>query len=360
MPDAADFLVRRDDLRQTRLDVRDAHGFEPAPGEALLRVDHFAFTANNVTYAVAGDLLSYWKFFPAPEGWGRIPVWGFGDVVASSCPGVREGARYYGYYPMSTHLLVQPQGVRANGFRDGAPHRNALPAIYNRYSDVSAEPGYSSEREALQMLFQPLFGTAFLIDDFLAESHFFGARRVVLASASSKTAFATAFQLAQREGLEIVGFSSPANQKFVENLGCYARVLPYDDVGALDPEPATVFIDMAGSAPLRSAVHQHLGPSLRHSMIVGSTHWEERGPSADLPGVAPAFFFAPTRLEKRTADWGAAGLQERLGHALTAFGALAERAVRVVRGGRGDVEPVYRRVLEGRSPPDEGLILSLL
>ena len=56
----------------------------PGPGQVLVRIDRFAFTANNVTYGVAGDMLNYWSFFPAEEGWGRIPVWGFGDVVRSS------------------------------------------------------------------------------------------------------------------------------------------------------------------------------------------------------------------------------------------------------------------------------------
>ncbi len=360
MSDAADFLVRRDDLRTVRLDGSDApRAADLADGEALLRVDHFAFTANNVTYAVAGDLLSYWSFFPAPEGWGRIPVWGFADVAASRCAGVREGARVYGYYPMSTHLVVRPQATGLGGFRDGAPHRAERAAIYNRYADVAADPSHAPEREPLQMLFQPLFGTAFLIDDFLAESAFFGARRVVLASASSKTAFATAFQLARRDGVEVVGLTSPGNVAFVEGLGCYARVLRYDDLDALDPAVPTVFVDMAGNGAVQAAAHRHLGAGLAHSMIVGSTHWEQRKGEADLPGPPRTFFFAPSRVEKRTADWGAAGLQQRLGEAFAAFTALARRAVRVERGGRSDVERVYRRVLEGESGPDEGHVLSL-
>jgi hypothetical protein len=128
MNDAVDFQVRRDDLRTTRLcDVPSAQ-LEPDRGQALLRVDHFAFTANNITYAVAGDMLSYWNFFPAERGWGRVPVWGFADVVASRCDGVREGARLYGYYPMSTHLVVQPVHANDAGFIDGAAHRAAMAA----------------------------------------------------------------------------------------------------------------------------------------------------------------------------------------------------------------------------------------
>ena len=71
MSDAVDFEVRRDDLRTTRLIDDAARAARvPANGQALLRVDHFAFTANNITYAAAGDLLSYWNFFPARAGLG--------------------------------------------------------------------------------------------------------------------------------------------------------------------------------------------------------------------------------------------------------------------------------------------------
>ncbi|MBC7103757.1 MAG: DUF2855 family protein [Parvibaculum sp.] len=42
----------------------------------LVEIEKFALSANNITYAVAGDMLNYWSFFPAEEGWGKIPVWG--------------------------------------------------------------------------------------------------------------------------------------------------------------------------------------------------------------------------------------------------------------------------------------------
>src|ERR1700752_1085708 len=137
MSDPVDFLVRRDDLRTTRLAAAEPASLEPAEGQALLRVDHFAFTANNITYAVAGDLMSYWNFFPAAAGWGRVPVWGFADVVASRSPGVAEGSRLYGYYPMSPPLVVEPVDAGAAGFTDGAEHRGAMAGAYNQYRSAS-------------------------------------------------------------------------------------------------------------------------------------------------------------------------------------------------------------------------------
>jgi len=47
---------------------------ELQPGQARLHIDHFALTANNITYAAFGEAMGYWQFFPASSGWGCIPV----------------------------------------------------------------------------------------------------------------------------------------------------------------------------------------------------------------------------------------------------------------------------------------------
>ena len=115
-----DFLVRRNDLRVTRLRAT-ALDVTLADGEVLLQVDRFAMTANNVTYAAFGDAMSYWNFFPSNEdGWGRIPVWGFGTVLASKSEGIPVGERFYGYFPMSTHVVMRPARVKDSGFVVGS------------------------------------------------------------------------------------------------------------------------------------------------------------------------------------------------------------------------------------------------
>ncbi|HZK16324.1 MAG TPA: DUF2855 family protein, partial [Solirubrobacterales bacterium] len=101
-----DFLVKRDDLRETRLVESDPPALEP--GQALLRVESFGMTANNVTYAVMGEAMNYWDFFPAEDGWGRVPMWGFAAVERSEADGVEPGTRVYGYLPPSSRLLVTP------------------------------------------------------------------------------------------------------------------------------------------------------------------------------------------------------------------------------------------------------------
>ncbi len=104
---ASDFIVDRSDFSQCKF--VDVARPELKSGQVLITVSKFAFTANNITYAFAGDMLSYWNFFPAQEGWGRIPIWGIGVVAESMHEGLQVGDRYYGYFPMSTWLVVQPE-----------------------------------------------------------------------------------------------------------------------------------------------------------------------------------------------------------------------------------------------------------
>ena len=104
-----DLLVRRDDFHTTRF--RETETPDLTDGQVLFRIDRFALTSNNITYAAAGDMLDYWGFFPAEEGWGRIPVMGFADVSASRHPGVAEGERVFGFFPMATHLVIDATGV---------------------------------------------------------------------------------------------------------------------------------------------------------------------------------------------------------------------------------------------------------
>src|SRR5262245_20121139 len=144
-----DFLVKRDDLRETR--VAESETPEIGPGQALLRVDTFGLTANNITYAVFGETMSYWDFFPAEDGWGRVPMWGFAEVEASETEGVEAGTRLFGYLPPSSHLIVVPVATEEGGIVDGSPHREALPSAYHRYLATGSDPFYRGDTEEVQM-----------------------------------------------------------------------------------------------------------------------------------------------------------------------------------------------------------------
>ena len=353
-----DFIVKRDDWREARF-VPAAEP-ELQPGHVLFRVDRFAFTSNNISYALAGDLIGYWRFFPAEEGWGRLPTMGYGDVIRSSHAGVSEGQRVFGFFPMSRYLRVQPDEVTRTQFVDGASHRSESAPIYRQYTRVAEDPLYDARYEDQTMLLRGLFMTAFLVDDFVADNGFFGARTFVISSASSKTAIALAFLLSQRGAGQVIGLTSARNVPFVEGLGFYDRTVLYDDVKSLDADLPTVFVDHSGNGEVVNGLHRHLGDNVKCSCIVGATHWGSSPRATDLPGAEPTFFFAPAQLQKRAQDWGAQGLQERLGGAWLRFRDSSGQWLSVVRGnGPREVEAVYREVLEGRANPSEGHVLSL-
>jgi hypothetical protein len=354
----SDFLIKRDDLRECRLAESDAP--EPAAGQALLRVEAFGMTANNVTYAVMGEAMSYWDFFPAEQGWGRLPVWGFATVAASEADGVEPGTRIYGYLPSASHLLVTPVGVEGGSFVDGAPHRAALPSAYHRYLATDGDPFYAADTEAMQMLLRPLFFTSFLIDDQLDDEGLTGRGPIMISSASSKTAIAAAFLLARREGVELIGLTSPSSTEFVAGLGLYDRTVAYGDIGSIERRPAT-YVDFSGDTAVRRAVHEHLGEQLVHDMAVGVTHWEEFGGAVDdLPGPAPVFFFAPTRVTKRAGDWGRAGLEQRVAEAWHPFCEWTAGWLRTIRDeGFEGLREAYLDVLEGRADPRSAHVVHL-
>ena len=355
----SDFLVKRDDLRECR--VVESEPPEPEPGQALLRVDSFGMTANNVTYAVMGEAMSYWNFFPTTEdGWGRVPVWGFAEVERSEADGVEVGTRVYGYLPPSSHLLVRPAAADASGFVDGSPHRAALPSAYHRYVASGRDPFYRADTEEMQMLLRPLFFTSFLIDDQLADDGLTERGPILISSASSKTALAAAFMLAQRDGVELIGLTSARSAEFVEGLGIYARTVAYDAIDSLDRGPAT-YVDISGDGAVRQAVHSHYGDQLAHSMAVGLTHWEELGAGAgELPGPTPSFFFAPTRVSKRAEDWGRTDLERRVADAWHPFCEWTGGWLRTIPDqGLGGARDAYLDVIEGRVEPASAHVISL-
>ncbi len=373
------FITRKDLQRSHIGPDPDAPAARPLqPGEARFAIEQFALTANNITYAAFGEAMKYWQFFPAGDATlGCLPVWGFATVCESKAEGLAVGRRVYGYWPAGTHPVVQAPRVTALGFTDTAAHRTELAAVYNQYSFCDADPGWRADAlsEGLQAVLRPLYITSFLIDDFLADNHFFGAKQVLLSSASSKTAFGTAFCLSQRTAAEgapaVIGLTSPGNLDFTRALGCYDEVRRYDEVGALDPSLPSVYVDFAGNAALRRAVHERFANTLTFSSSIGGTHWEALGSGGGLPGPRPTLFFAPAQIKKRSAPppdgWGREGLQQRLATAWSQFIQRVSASsgqgpawVQIVsRQGASAVQNSYAALLAGQADAREGVMLSM-
>ena len=359
---SADFIVARNDLQQCRSIETQLPDVATLPDEALLvKVTRFAFTANNITYAVMGDQLKYWSLFPAPDGFGNIPVWGFGEVIASKHPNIPVGEMLFGYFPMATHLVIEAADVSKRGLRDGAAHRQGVSPVYNAYARVTGDPAFAGRDGDYQALLRPLFMLSFMVDDFLAENEFFGAKSVLLSSASSKTAFGLAHLVhTQRKGIKVIGLTSASNVAFVESLGCYDEVVTYDRVSSLPSNAPAAYVDMAGNSALRENLHRHFGTQMKYSGRIGLTHRSTSPDEGELPGAKPTWFFAPDQMRKRAKEWGPGGVETRFGAAWSSLAPNLDRWLKVTESrGPGAVKQVYLDTLNGRVPPDQGHILSL-
>jgi hypothetical protein len=359
MTERTQLLVKRSKITDTRLSAQTLPGL--GEGEVLVQVGDFALTANNISYALTGDALGYWEFFPEDAEWGVVPVWGHAEVVVSRCADLPVGARFWGYLPMASHLVMTPGRISERGFIDAAAHRAALPAVYNQYARTEADPPALAAMANARSLLFPLFTTSYLIADYFADNALFGAEQVVIGSASSKTGFATAHFLKTESPAprELIGLTSPSNVAFTQNLGLYDKVLAYGDVASLDATVPSGYVDMSGDGAVLRAVHEHFADSLKVSVGVGATHWDAPRVREPLPGAQAAFFFAPEQIAKRDADWGAGVLMGKANLANIAFvQSLGDVLTITEHKGPAAVEACYQDMVHNRTPPSEGLIVS--
>ena len=358
---STDFIVARNDLQRCKIIATQLPDADTLPDEALLvKVDRFAFTANNITYAAIGDRLKYWELFPAPDGFGNVPVWGFGKVIASKHPAVAVGETLFGYFPMGSHLVIEAADVNKRGLRDGAAHRQNVAPVYNAYARVSDNPEFWGRQGDYQALLRPLFMLSFMVDCFLADEAFFGAESVLLSSASSKTAFGLAHLLHARKSVKVIGLTSAANADFVQSLGCYDEVVTYDRMTSLPSEKPVAFVDMAGNSRLRETLHRHFGEQMKYSGLIGLTHRGTDPNEPELPGAKPSWFFAPDHIRKRAKEWGPGGVDQRFAAAWATFAPKLDKWLEVTESrGPDAVKQVYLNTLNGHVSPREGHILSL-
>jgi Protein of unknown function (DUF2855) len=330
-----------------------------APGHARLRVESFAVTANNITYAVIGDMFGYWNFFPAPPPMGVVPMWGHAVVEESNHPDLAVGERVYGYLPMASHLDVEVGSVSAGSFCDVAAHRQPMSPFYSQYSRLAADPEHDPAREDARMIFGPLFKTGFLIEAMFRRENWFGAEQCILTSASSKTAMALAHCIGQSSpGVKRLGLTSASNLAFVKATGLYDGVFSYDTCRQIDQLPS-VSVDFAGNAAVLRSIHETLGENLKYSCLVGATHVEGRGGTgAPMPGPAPILFFAPDHATATIKELGAKGFGQAVASSWNGFVASTEDFVAVdYREGLEAAKEAFLTTLAGKANPAIGIVI---
>ena len=333
-------------------------------GEVRLKIESFSVTANNITYAVIGDMFGYWNFFPAQGDWGIVPMWGHAVVEQSRHPDIAVGERVYGYLPMGTHLDVLPGKISAGGFTDIAAHRQPMSPIYNQYSRLTADPEHDPAKEAERMLFGPLFKTGFLIEAMFRREGWFGAQNLIMTSASSKTSMSLASVAKDLSPhIKRIGLTSKGNIEFVAKTGLYYDVMAYEDVAVL-PQMSSVSVDFAGNSALLRSIHEALGAHLKYSCLVGATHVDARGANSAggggsaMPGPKPILFFAPDHAVATVQELGAKGFGEAVGASWKSFLGAVDGVVAIdERPGLVAAAAAFVETLEGRADPQIGIII---
>jgi hypothetical protein len=357
-----DMIINKSDFKDTRWSERgSAHDCSLNDGDILVRLDKFALTANNITYMVFGEAMQYWEFFPVPEaGHGRVPVFGYATVVRSHCESVPVGSRYFGYFPLSSHLKMHPGQIREQYFFDHSSHRKNLFSAYNKYTYCEPELTDASG-EATQAVLKPLFVTSYLAEDYFSENNFFGAEQIIVISASSKTAiaFAACCQRNESSSATVVGLTSTANIDFVSGLGCYQKVFSYEQLNKIDTAQPTLIVDFAGNGPLVKSLHEALGNNIVHSCTIGKSHWDAEYQPTNFPGPRPKAFFAPAQINHRIEQWGVETFDTRLENDWNAFSQQARNWFQLKEtSGAAAIDAIYASVLAGNSDPASANVLA--
>lgn len=357
-------IVDRNDFSRT--EFVDVSSGDLADDHVRIEIISFALTANNITYMAVGDMIGYWKYFdPKHYGitrpdMGCMPVWGYGVVRESKCEKVNVGAQVYGFFPVAKHIDVRPVKCNVRGFQDGVAHRADLHSVYNVYIYTKNDPSFLPAFDELQPVLRPLFTTSFLLDDFFGEQNHFGARQIIVLSASSKTALGTAFCLKQRGGIRLVGLTSRVNAEFVQGTGFYDEVVNYESIASLDPNAKTALIDMAGNGRINGALYDHFGYNIVYNCMVGKSHWQGERPPKITVGAPPVMFFAPDQAKKRIGEWGGAGFAKKMGARWIPFCENAQHWMTIESyDGAVDVLECYNNLLAGRVDPSRGQIFKL-
>lgn len=355
-------LVDKKDIRKCEISEQlGTHDI--SDGEILVQIDKLALTSNNITYAILGKPYKYWEFFPSrKEGKGVLPAWGFAEVTESKNENVSVGERIYGYFPVASHLVIHAGKVNDFSILDTSPHRVDLPAVYNNYTRTTKDLGYRKEFEEVQALFQPLFITSFLLEDFLHEKDYFDAIQLLATSASSKTAIAFAFALSRRAGKipNLVGLTSASNVGFVEEINFYGEVKSYEEISNLTTRISTTVADFAGNQELQKELHGKFGKNLKHLALVGVSHWDKQAKGKDHISEHVNVFFAPTQAKKRMAEWGAKGFQTKVAQMWIPFTESAKDWVEVKKAkSTTEVSKVYEDLVSGEINPKEGWIVEV-
>lgn len=347
--------IKRDDLANSQQELQLT---TPDLGvdEIRVTIESLGLSANNISYAVTGDMLGYWAHFSVEDNWGVLPVWGFGRVSESNHASINVGERIFGFLPMASEVIFKPDSVSDICFSDTSAQRAGLHPWYTRCYRCGSDPLFSESRTDIQPIMWALFMTGWMMAEELSGK----VDCTYISSASSKTAISLAWALRNFDSNNrTVGLTSAGNREFVESLGVYSTVMTYDDITVDDSVTTAAYVDIAGNAQVTSDMHVALNERLFESVLIGGTH---RAPSATplpMPGPAPRFFFIPDVAEQKAADIGFESYHNEFAEAWKPFADWASDWMAFEHGSGIDaIEEGYRANLTGGLPPHQAQLFT--
>ena len=389
---ASNLLLAVDKNEINKTHILDSELQPLQENEIRLKINKFALTSNTVTYGKIGTQFGYFDFYPydpsastkpapASSSWGYVPAIGWASVVESKVSNIPTGGKYFGWYPMSQYCTVQATPTQ-NGFRDIGKHRKENAHVYTEHIRADVDPfrdnnliGNQEEEDDYddrQAILRGLFLTSFLADEyFVDKANYFGAKSVIIVSASSKTALGIAQRIFDKntvvpddQRLHVIGVTSARNEAFVKSTGFYDQTVTYDSIGddSICQNTAAVIIDMSGNWKVIQALHEHIGQNIQYSMAIGLSHHDAgvAPKSLVLPGPSPTLFFAPSEVARRLKEWGPKVFHQHSKEALTSFigGSKSWMEIQHVHG----VSAVQREWLnahDGNILPSVGMMASM-
>lgn len=237
------------------------------------------------------------------------------------------------------------------------------------------------------MLYRPLFWTSFWCEDWFNTSQYRGgASRILISSASAKTAFCLAYLIRKRSATDsnrtrqVVGLTSKKNLEFTKNLGLYDHVLEYDGfenaVVMSGPSQKWLYVDVAGNESLNLRIRKHFFDAklnLAGSVALGLTNlspstksdsvekWTTNDFSSQRAPTTFEQFFMPEWLARRKKQLSVEKITRMQKDAWSGLMQDCRTwgvAIRRVCGAQ-NVKRAYEEVVKSGIPPDQGLVWSM-
>lgn len=330
----------------------------------LLKLQRFGLTSANLAHPLVPGMSNSWPrlFAHDGDGVGRLPVWGYAEVVESNSPDIEPGMGLYGCFPMTRYLLVDADqyAAKRSEFDFGFPITGAvstgqsLPIITESESLNDAD---------LQILLRPLLSSAYLIMEELRESEFWQTEQIIITAASSKTAIGLSYFLQElfvhsqvTHTPSLIGLTAQRHQGFVTENGYFDQVFNYDQFRYMGNKDS-VLVDFTGNHQLQSMIHYFLKERLIHTYALGACHWQQRASAGQISPDSEQFS-APKYFSQQ--GGGASDLCQAFEPSwMSASEALRRWLQPELIEGVDEVRWVYEQVLAGNANPKVGYLCQL-